>query len=190
MSLPRPLKVSVKSYITPQGPWTHSLQVGQNNGWEFQQELIVTWSWPLWAQRQELLESSPWATAQLVGFGFWNQRCHNATKAGSSGISKLTSSRNWSLSDGKPDLNMLGLMEIHALRSNIFILLVEQLFQLNLPPRSETDLGGQRLRWLSCDPLCHFHCVAVPCIFSHFWMRSISFICSLFYQVWASLQLY
>lgn len=132
--------MSVKSYITPQGPWTHSLQVGQNNGWEFQQELIVTWSWPLWVQRQELLESSPWATAQLVGFGFWNQRCHNATKAGSSGISKLTSSRNWSLSDGKPGLNMLGLMEIHALRSNIFILLVEQLFQLNLPPRSETDL--------------------------------------------------
>jgi len=37
-------------------------------------------------------------------------------------------------------VNMLGLMETHVLRSNIFILLVEQLFQLNLPPRSETTV--------------------------------------------------
>lgn len=70
-------------------------------------------------------------------------------------VCKLVSARNQSLSDRQSGLSMLRLMEPHVLRSNIFISLVEQLFQLSHPPELETEVC---FHWPSASlPLCCSH---------------------------------
>lgn len=59
-------------------------------------------------------------------------------------VSILISARNQSLSGRRSGLPMLRVMEPRVHRSNIFISLVEQLFQLSHPPELETEGSFQR----------------------------------------------